>query len=324
MKFKLILCAVSCLLSTIAKADLTQDAESIFNWAENTFPRYFPSHRTTQTLDYWRYRYYPETGIYVGANTMDNNVYGLGGEFGVVTKNVGSSQALLAMAGTNSSNGSISCVNLSLPAKGTRFFTDHSIKGQIGTAFGVVSKSETIYTAVTNTRLEQTVISTQLKTAFFPESISTKDSVTIFDVKDDIAYLSSNETSMTSDRLPDLIKTKTTYNPSIISGPRNKVCKNQTWQTTPSEQTAVSTVNGKETTKVSNVDPKHTFTVEAIDDEVATPAGSFKAIRIRNESDTEVLITWGSIDKGIPLKSVTTHKDSATVNESILTNVQYP
>lgn len=68
--------------SHFAMADITSDTEKILNWAEKEFPQYFPEHQTTQNLDPWRYRFYPQTGIYAGINTADQNAYVLGGPFG--------------------------------------------------------------------------------------------------------------------------------------------------------------------------------------------------------------------------------------------------
>ncbi len=63
-------------------ADTASDTETLLNWAENTYPAIFPSRQATQNIEPWLYRYYPETGIYVGVNKSDNNVYVLGGPWG--------------------------------------------------------------------------------------------------------------------------------------------------------------------------------------------------------------------------------------------------
>jgi hypothetical protein len=65
-----------------------QAAEQLLNFAESTFPNFFPVHQATGTFDPFLFRFYPQTGIYVGvvvkANmgyTMDG-VYVMGGPFG--------------------------------------------------------------------------------------------------------------------------------------------------------------------------------------------------------------------------------------------------
>jgi hypothetical protein len=44
------------------------DAETLLNWAEGAYAQYFPSHRTTLFSAPYLYRYYPETGNYVGVD----------------------------------------------------------------------------------------------------------------------------------------------------------------------------------------------------------------------------------------------------------------
>ena len=67
-----------------ASADTASDTEILFNWAENNYPQYFPSHQTTQNIEPWLFRFYPKTTIYAGVNTTDNGVYVLGGPWGSV------------------------------------------------------------------------------------------------------------------------------------------------------------------------------------------------------------------------------------------------
>ncbi len=62
-------------------ANTNHDADRIFNWAENQFD-FFPSHQSSQTFNQWRFRFYPDTGIYAGVNLNDGGVYILGGQFG--------------------------------------------------------------------------------------------------------------------------------------------------------------------------------------------------------------------------------------------------
>jgi hypothetical protein len=54
-----------------AVADLKADADTVFDWAELTFPTIFPSHQPTQRVSDWLYRRYPESDLYVGINNQD-------------------------------------------------------------------------------------------------------------------------------------------------------------------------------------------------------------------------------------------------------------
>ncbi|GAB4267478.1 MAG: hypothetical protein Kow0065_18070 [Methylomicrobium sp.] len=68
--------------ATSAQADIVSDAEEIMNRGQQIFPQFFPSSQTTQTLPPWLFRYYPETGVYLGINQNDAGVYLMGGVFG--------------------------------------------------------------------------------------------------------------------------------------------------------------------------------------------------------------------------------------------------
>jgi len=50
--------------------------EALLNWAETAFPQFFPSRRITQSLPPYLYRYYPESGNYLGV--ADGKIYALG------------------------------------------------------------------------------------------------------------------------------------------------------------------------------------------------------------------------------------------------------
>ncbi|SDX42006.1 hypothetical protein [Nitrosomonas halophila] len=84
IKASLIAACASVLIgqTSSAFADLSSDTETLLNWAERTFPHLFPTHQATHSLDPWRFRYYPQTNIYAGINTQDQNVYVLGGPWG--------------------------------------------------------------------------------------------------------------------------------------------------------------------------------------------------------------------------------------------------
>src|SRR4051812_11591137 len=74
-----------------AAAVSTTDANQLFDLAESRYTALFPGHKTTGTFSPFLYRYYPETGMYVGiavtanANFQLNGVYVMGGPFAGVT-----------------------------------------------------------------------------------------------------------------------------------------------------------------------------------------------------------------------------------------------
>ncbi|MBP6057348.1 MAG: hypothetical protein KA524_02825 [Nitrosomonas sp.] len=92
-----------------AAADTASDTEILLNWAENTYPEYFPTHQNTQNIDPWIFRFYPETGIYAGVNKTDNNVYVLGGPWGDTPTVIDTLPNLMTLA--NAGNSSIPACN---------------------------------------------------------------------------------------------------------------------------------------------------------------------------------------------------------------------
>ncbi len=86
---------LTALFSSSSYADRITNIEKLFNFAENQFPQYFsPSPVVTQTVNPWTYRYYSDTGIYIGINTEDQ-VYVIGGEFGDSLVYIGSLEAFI-------------------------------------------------------------------------------------------------------------------------------------------------------------------------------------------------------------------------------------
>lgn len=84
----------------------SQQAEEIFNLAEQVFPQYFSPPLSTQTFPpNWQYYRGPyNNNIYAGINA-DDSVYVLGGPFGNEPFNVGSNQDVLQLLQNNSNNG---------------------------------------------------------------------------------------------------------------------------------------------------------------------------------------------------------------------------
>jgi len=85
--------AVSTLRARALAAAATQvapeeAARQLMDFAEATFKEYFPSHQPTQVLEPFRYRYYAQTGVYLGVVVSAANgyemlgVYVMGGSFG--------------------------------------------------------------------------------------------------------------------------------------------------------------------------------------------------------------------------------------------------
>ncbi len=111
-------CTVT-LLSSIhfASADTASDTETLLNWAENTYPQFFPNHQTTQSIEPWLFRYYPDTGVYAGVQKYENNVYVLGGPWGNNPTLIAALPDLIVQITDSGGNGSIpACNTANVPA----------------------------------------------------------------------------------------------------------------------------------------------------------------------------------------------------------------
>jgi len=78
-----------------AVVDATEAARQLMDFAEASLPGYFPPHPATQSAAPFTFRYYPDTGIYLGVVTAagggfpENGIYVMGGEFGAAPVPVG-------------------------------------------------------------------------------------------------------------------------------------------------------------------------------------------------------------------------------------------
>lgn len=105
-------CTLSLLGSIhLASADTATDAETLLNWAENTYPEFFPSRRSTQSLEPWLYRFYPEVNIYAGVNKNDNGVYVMGGHWGDNPVFIDTLPGMINHIANSGGNGSIAACN---------------------------------------------------------------------------------------------------------------------------------------------------------------------------------------------------------------------
>jgi hypothetical protein len=105
----------------VAKADTSSDAETVLNWAENTYPALFPSPQATQNIHPWLFRYYQETGIYAGVSQDDNGVYVLGGPWGNNATFIGTLPDVVNLALGSGSNSGISSCNTDISPDGVFF-----------------------------------------------------------------------------------------------------------------------------------------------------------------------------------------------------------
>lgn len=82
-------------LATQQSVPPAQAADQLFAWAEAHLAQYFPGHKVTGTYGPFAYRYYPETGLYLGVVIQQGsqwtymNVYVTGGVVGTTLLDAG-------------------------------------------------------------------------------------------------------------------------------------------------------------------------------------------------------------------------------------------
>lgn len=94
-----------------AFADTASDTDMVLNWAENNYPGLFPGHQATQSINPWLFRFYPDTGIYAGVNTNNNNFYVLGGPWGNTPTLIETLPNLVGLVQSSGGDGGISACN---------------------------------------------------------------------------------------------------------------------------------------------------------------------------------------------------------------------
>lgn len=62
--------------SAALRAPQVPDASALMDWAEGRYAAYFPGHQENRTFDVYVYRFYPETGNYVGVAGQDVYIFG--------------------------------------------------------------------------------------------------------------------------------------------------------------------------------------------------------------------------------------------------------
>lgn len=111
------LCLFGVLVGNPVSAATTNEIETVFNWAENHFTELFPNHQATRTIEPWRFRFYPTTGIAIGVNNDDFFV--LGGPWGLESPTfIDTMPNILALIEGTNGNGNVpACSNtVELPA----------------------------------------------------------------------------------------------------------------------------------------------------------------------------------------------------------------
>jgi hypothetical protein len=312
----------------IAFASLEDDSNTIFNWAERQYPQIFKTKETTQTFGVWFYRYYSSTGVYVGVNDL-SQVHVMGGQFGDSPLLVGTTSEFLTTINAAGSSGHI--IN---SGNGNCVATKFTPTGTIAVYESIpASPPNPEKKQITDTFLESTANKMTIKTeeiyegqqsGFTVKGTSVGVGTIYLKMVDGIVYNTKTEISNTNTanvidasgnlvtEEPTVIKfdAVTTYSPSSFSTPGNQLCEQQSWYSAPVEQNQTGTqITDGVSSDISLLGGSTvglTSVVEAINESITVPAGTFTTLRKRTKRDTRPAgtysVVWISTEHHVTVK----------------------
>jgi len=300
-----------------AHASLLDDANTIFDWAENSFSDVLAPKQKTQTIEGWYYRHYPQVDvandIYLGINTP-GDVYTLVGDDLVLHGSVNDFLAIINPTAPSLTNnpGNGNCVNMSFPKPGL----------SVGYSLNADNTTTTFTTIYNNTT------STSAKTTTHSTLAGSSDSITTqkYNITNNYLYLDSIkvETSLSIPGYGNVSTTITTTNDAPLkAGPALLYCDQQSWTTEAVTQTTITSgILGAPSTTVSGQSVFRGGMVEAVNESLSTKIGNLNTIRLKEYFDTGSSITWFSIEHGVFVKTQIFDSAGSLVGETELTSIQ--
>ena len=305
-----------------------QAAEQLLNFAEANFPSLFPTHQATGTLDPFLFRYYPQTGIYVGVVvkagmgfTLDG-VYLLGGPFGNTPFYVGQLGNFITPVDPGTGTGTPTgpnngCYDLALnDATGTRIVV---VMQHTGTSTGTQTMDWTVKGP--KTFEGQSAIETTLRLSgtmtVQGETASSDFTTTNYGRATGSAEFTSygSESSRTSAApggFSSTSATKMVYTPPWVSRVYALAVGQSTTETSTSVTTTTNSITAGGVTlppTTTSATTNSTLTTKFVGrEQVTVPAGTYNTCKfeVTTSGIGGVTTTWVIDGKGIPVKSTTT------------------
>ncbi len=329
--------------SSTSYASFNSDADAIFNWAENNYPDLLKSKQSSQNIDNWYYRHYPEDNVYVGVNAM-GDVYSFiknklqrEGSIEDFFDRIHHSDIEIT---DNSGNGQ--CVNMPLPDSGLE--VNYSIS-----AMGETSEFNIVYDSTSNTFAQSTInidFNNIVNLAEITDLVNTTDLSNIKNLKnitelggitniitqqnyqiiDNYLYLDSIEVNSTLS-LPYIgdtaIAITTTNSEPQKIGPVLNYCEQQSWSTPEVTQSITSAAIHSIPKLTKTIQSKLIGgSVEAINEPINISAGYFNTVRIKEYFDHGYAISWFSIDDGIFVKAEIFDHSGELISQTEATIIQ--
>jgi hypothetical protein len=284
---KLLFISIFILSTHFSHADILADSNTIFNWAEEEFPQFFsPTPQTTLFVDPWYYRYYSNTGNYVGVNRDEEMVYVLGASTNNTVLRIASVDELLPLTLLNTGNNpntSTNCVSLPLIATGSHYILNT-------TANDTNFTSDVTHNLVSNTTSEETIISQGTTLRINQHYTINNNIISINNI--------SSQTSISGFE----VTTQTVFSPEKTAI-AYQYCTGQTHRDESNATISTITAFGSNASQLNTISIR---TINAINESITTPAGTFLTIKSTDEYTTNgesgTTILWLDQATGIPVQ----------------------
>ena len=212
--------------------------------------------------------------------------------------------------GGGNTGGNGNCVNISLPASGTRQTFNVSANGA---AVGTVN---TTYNSIGDTQSNTTTHS-ELSTQGI-STVTDSTEVQKYEITANKIYVSSVEVSGTSTvagfSIP--VSSTITNTPAQLLGPAKVYCEGETWTAPSVSQSVVA--NGFNTTSQTEVSNGK---VVSINESVTVPAGTFTTVRMERTESSGKTIHWLGTSNGLTIKQQTFDNGGALTGETVTASI---
>ncbi|MES2939008.1 MAG: hypothetical protein V4864_15080 [Pseudomonadota bacterium] len=296
-------------------------ADQLMNFGESTFPGFFPGHKTTGTIGPFAYRFYPETGVYLGVVVSASpglelyGVYVMGGAFGGAPAYVGQLTNFINVdigggGGGGTGNG---CYDLSLAeTQGTHMQISYQYLGDITGN----QTSDTLVGGMTTFQgyqARETVVTTGGTNVSGGVSVTSNFSVKNYGVRSGTAEMTQygdilSGTSATSG-ITSTMNSTSVYTPPFVDQQYSLAVG----QTYTSSQTLITsgTVSVLGFSQPINSTTTTSMNLKYVGQEtVQVPAGTYNACKMEttntSNGTTTVQTSWIIVGKGIPVKTTMT------------------
>lgn len=290
----------------------SQLADNLMDFAEASFPQFFPSHPATQALAPFQLRYYPETGIYLGVVVSGgtgfqlDGIYVLGGAFGSSPVYVGQVSSFIddGKGGGTADNGCFDLeqadkqgTNSSVAYRYSGFFSgSESVQTTVGALveFEGHSARETVVTTIGGFNAGHSSVAFSSTGRFYAARTSATD----------VTHFGSEV-----DSVSDSIGVKVTSTVRSVASPpwvnrQASLAIGGSFTMTESQAVTTKIADSAATTASRS----STFTIRYLDREtLVVPAGTFNTCKFESTKAETGLVTlsWVVVGTGLVVKTET-------------------